>query len=85
MSNSSAISWREQVTFKIFTDDCDDKKVMFEDEVDQVMVTVDTPSQYNCDMCGGSFNSMDQFMNHRNTYCLEQRQKYKSTHSSHGR
>ena len=54
----------------IFTDDCDDKKVMFEDEVDQVMVTVDTPSQYNCDMCGGSFNSMDQFMNHRNTYCL---------------
>ena len=54
----------------IFTDDCDDKKVMFEDEVDQVMVTVDTPSQYNCDMCGGSFNSMDQFMDHRNTYCL---------------
>jgi len=43
---------------------------MFEDEGDQVMVTGDAPSQYNCDMCGGSFDSMDQFMDHRNTYCL---------------
>lgn len=54
----------------IFTGGCDDKKVMFEDEGDPVMVKGDTPSQYNCDMCGGSFDSMDQFMDHRNTYCL---------------
>ncbi|XP_052062368.1 zinc finger protein 423-like [Mytilus californianus] len=52
------------------TEECDDKKVMFDEEADQVIVSRDTPSEYNCDLCGDSFNSMDQFMDHRNTDCL---------------
>lgn len=53
----------------VLTDNCDDRKVIFED-TDPGVSLRDTSSHFNCDMCGDSFESMDQFMDHRNTYCL---------------